>query len=76
MQFAPRSAAHNAASQAESWVELALQASAGDGAERVVVKFILDDDDAGSMVPGEASLCLTAQVEAVRLPNLLGDIAR
>lgn len=56
MQFALRSAAHNAASQAEPWVELALQAGAGDGAEGVVVKFILDNDDAGSMAPGEASL--------------------
>ena len=56
MQFALRSAAQSAASQAEPWCELALQAGAGDGAERVVVKFILDNDDVDSVAPGEASL--------------------
>ncbi len=56
MQFALRSAAHNAASQAEPWVELAVHAGARDGAERIVVKFILDEDDAGRIGPGEASL--------------------
>jgi hypothetical protein len=55
MQFALRSAAQNAASQAAPWVDLALQAGAGYG-ERVVVRFILDDDDAGGTAPGEASL--------------------
>ena len=55
MQFALRSAAQNAASQAAPWVDLALQAGAGDG-PRVVVRFILDDVDASSTEPGEASL--------------------
>jgi hypothetical protein len=55
IQFA-RSAAQNTASQAAPWVELALQAAAGEGAEGVIVKFILDNDDAGGMAPGEASL--------------------
>ena len=56
VQFALRSAAQNTASQTAPWVELALQAGAGDGAEGVVVRFLLDDDDAASMAPGEASL--------------------
>jgi hypothetical protein len=55
MQFALRSAAQNAASQAAPWVDLALQAGADDG-PRVVIRFILDDDDASSTETGEASL--------------------
>lgn len=56
IQFALRSAAHRAASQADPWVELALHAGAGDGAERTVVRFILENDDAGSTSQTEASL--------------------
>jgi hypothetical protein len=55
IQFALRSAAQNAASQAAPWVDLALQAGADDG-PRVVVRFILDDEDASSTETGEASL--------------------
>ena len=55
MHFALRSAAQNAASQAAPWVDLALQAGADVG-PRVVVRFILDDDDASSTETGEASL--------------------
>ena len=46
IQFALRSAAYRAASQAESWVELALQAGVDEGPEGVIVNFILGDDDA------------------------------
>lgn len=56
IQFALRSAAQDAASQAAPWVELALQAGAGYGAEGVVVRFLLDRKDADSMAPGEASV--------------------
>jgi hypothetical protein len=55
MQFALRSAAQNAASQAAPWVDLALHAGADEG-PRVVVRFILDDDEANSTETGEASL--------------------
>jgi hypothetical protein len=44
IQFALRSAAETAACHAAPWVELALQADAGEGAERVIVKFIVDND--------------------------------
>jgi hypothetical protein len=56
IQFALRSAAQKAASQAEPWVELALQAGAGDGAERVVVRFILEKDEAEHVSSENTSL--------------------
>lgn len=56
IQFALRSAAQNTACQAAPWVELALQVGAGQGAEGVIVRFILDNDDADRMAAGEASL--------------------
>ena len=56
MQFVLQSAAHNAASQAAPWVELARHAGAGEDAERTVVTFILENDDAGRMSRSEASL--------------------
>lgn len=45
IQFALRSAAHHAASQAEPWVELARQAGADNGTEEIVIKFILRGDE-------------------------------
>jgi hypothetical protein len=56
MQFALRSAAQNAASQAEPWVKLAVDAGAGEHAERTVVRFILDNEDDGKMSAGESVL--------------------
>jgi hypothetical protein len=56
MQFALRSAAQNAASRAEPWVELAADAGAGGHAERTVVRFILDNEDDGKMSPSESAL--------------------
>lgn len=56
MQFVLRSAAQSAASQAEPWVDLALQAGAGDDAERTVVRFILENDDAESASDGKSVL--------------------
>lgn len=49
IQYALRSAAHRAASQAEAWVELALQAGVDEGPEGIIVKFILGDDEAGEV---------------------------
>jgi hypothetical protein len=46
IQFALRSAAHHAASEAEPWIELATQAAADEGAEGPVVKIILERGDA------------------------------
>jgi hypothetical protein len=56
MQFALRSAAQNAASQAEPWVELAAHAGAGDRTERTVVRFILDNEDEEKQSPAESAL--------------------
>jgi hypothetical protein len=47
IQFALRSAAQKAASKAESWVELAQQAGADEGAEGPVIRFILGQDEEG-----------------------------
>lgn len=47
IQFALRSASHQAASKAEPWVELARQAGAEEGAERPIVKLILGNNEAG-----------------------------
>lgn len=44
IQFALRAAAEHAASNAQSWVELATQAAAEEGADRALVRFILDSD--------------------------------
>lgn len=62
MQFALRSASHSAASQAEPWVELALQAGAGDGAERTVVRFILGRDETGSAHEDKKRAALKAKL--------------
>lgn len=46
IQFALRSAADHAASDAERWVELAREAGAEEGIERLVVRFIVGEDEA------------------------------
>jgi len=56
MQFALRSAAQVAASQAEPWVEMAAIAGAGDHAERAVVRFILNEGDTEDVARGESIL--------------------
>jgi hypothetical protein len=51
-----RSAGQHAASQAAPWVELARHAGADEGAERIVVRFILENEDAESVSKGDTSL--------------------
>jgi hypothetical protein len=45
IQFALRFAAHRAATEAEPWVQLALQAGADEGAESATVRFVLEGDE-------------------------------
>lgn len=70
VQFALRSAAHNAASQADEWVELALQAGADSRHERAVVRFVLEGDDAGTVKAEGANTTKSAlEDRAARLEN-------
>jgi hypothetical protein len=58
IQFALRSAAERAASQAEPWVELALDAGADEGPESIVVRFVRGDDEEGERDEDEPDAAL------------------
>lgn len=50
IQFALRAAAARAAPRAQTWVELAREAAAEEGADRAVVRFIIESEDGSEPV--------------------------
>lgn len=75
IRFALRSAADRAASQAEPWVELALNAGADEGPESVVIRFVRVGDEEHESKEDERDDALTdrlSQLESfAELANLL-----
>jgi hypothetical protein len=80
IQFALRSAAHRAASQAAPWVELALKAGADEDAESAIVKFVREvdgDDEIDETAPSAALLEKLSRLESyARLALMLAKDLR
>lgn len=67
IQSALRAAAQRAASQAEPWVELAGRASADEGVERIIVKFVRGGDE--ETEPEKSALDAALLDQAARLES-------
>lgn len=77
IQFALRSAAHRAASNADPWVELAREAGADEGIERTIVKIILVADEVGDAGENEQDAALRDRISRLEsLASLANTLAR
>lgn len=76
IQFALRSAAHRAASNAEPWVELAQEAGADEGIEGAIVKIILGGASASNAYENEQDAALSDRISRLEsLASLANTLA-
>lgn len=77
IQFALRSAAHRAASNADPWVELAQKAGADEGIEGAIVKIILGGDSASDANENEQDAALSDRISRLEsVATMANSLAR